>query len=124
MTNVDLDFGLLARDGMTVRAAKAGETIFHEGDPAREMFVIKRGHVAIRLGNRTLAELADRSIFGERALLDAAPRGTTAVALTDCELVPVAESQFLALVKQVPSFALDVMRVLARRLDATHHAFG
>jgi CRP/FNR family transcriptional regulator, cyclic AMP receptor protein len=124
MSGLDIDFGLLARDGMAARPAKAGETIFHEGDPAHDMFVIKHGHVAIRLGNRTLAELADRSIFGERALLDTAPRGATAVALTDCELVPISQQQFLLLVSQTPSFALDVMRVLARRLDATHHAFG
>jgi len=124
MTGVDIDFSLLAREGVVIRHARAGETIFHEGDEAHEMFVIKHGHVAIRLGNRTLAELGDRAIFGEMALIDSAPRSATAVAMTDCELVPVSEKQFLFLVSQTPYFALNVMRVLARRLDATNRSFG
>ncbi len=124
MTGVDIDFSLLARDGVALRTAKAGEAIFREGDDAHEMFVIKHGHVAIRLGNRTLAELGERAIFGEMALIDSAPRSASAIALTDCELVPVTEKQFLFLVSQTPYFALNVMRVLARRLDATNRSFG
>lgn len=124
MTEASIDFGLLARDGVMPRTVKAGETIFREGDEAHEMFVIKHGHVAIRLGNRTLAELGDRAIFGEMALIDSAPRSATAVAMTDCELVPISEKQFLFLVSQTPYFALNVMRVLARRLDTTNRSFG
>jgi CRP/FNR family cyclic AMP-dependent transcriptional regulator len=124
MIDADIDFGLLARDSAALRTVKAGETIFREGDAARDMFVIRKGHVAIRLGNRTLAELGERSIFGEMALIDAAPRSATAIAMTDCELVPVSEKQFLFLVSQTPYFALNVMRVLARRLDATNRSFG
>jgi CRP-like cAMP-binding protein len=124
MPDTDIDFSLLARDGVPARSVRAGETIFREGDAAEDMFVIKSGHVAIRLGNRTLAELGERSIFGEMALIDASPRSATAIALTDCELVPVSEKQFLFLVSQTPYFALKVMRVLARRLNATNRSFG
>ena len=46
------------------------------------------------------------------------------LALTDVELVPVSEKQFLFLVSQTPYFALKVMRVLARRLRATNRTFG
>ena len=52
------------------------------------------------------------------ALIDAAPRSATAIAATDVTLVPVGEKQFLFLVSQTPYFALNVMRVLARRLRA------
>ena len=64
------------------------------------------------------------SIFGEMALIDDAPRSATAVAVTDVELVPVSEKQFLFLVSQTPFFAIKVMRVLARRLRATSKSFG
>jgi CRP/FNR family cyclic AMP-dependent transcriptional regulator len=37
-------------------------------------------------------------------------------------IVPVAEKQFLFLVSRTPHFALNVMRVLARRLRATNVA--
>jgi len=41
MTNTSIDFGLLAGAGAPVRAYKAGDIIFREGDPAVELFVIK-----------------------------------------------------------------------------------
>jgi CRP/FNR family cyclic AMP-dependent transcriptional regulator len=120
----DIDFALLAGEGVATRSAKAGDVIFREGDEADQLFVIKSGQVAIQLGNRTLAELAANSIFGEMALIDDAPRSATAIAKTDVELVPVSEKQFLFLVGQTPFFALKVMRVLARRLRATNKTFG
>jgi len=124
MNDSDIDFGLLAGDGVATRSAKAGEIIFKEDDAADELFVIKSGQVGIRIGNRTLSELSANSIFGEMALIDDAPRSATAVALTYVELVPVFEKQFLFLVSQTPFFALKVMRVLARRLRAASKSFG
>ncbi len=124
MTDSEIDFSLLASDGIAMRTTKAGEIIFKEGDRAEELFVIKSGQVEIRIGNRKLSELRANSIFGEMALIDDAPRSATAVAITDVELVPVSEKQFLFLVSQTPFFALKVMRVLARRLRATSKTFG
>jgi CRP/FNR family transcriptional regulator, cyclic AMP receptor protein len=63
-----------------------------------------------------LARSAIHDIFGEMALIDAAPRSATAVAKTDVKIVPVGEKQFLFLVGRTPHFALNVMRTLARRL--------
>ena len=120
----DIDFGLLAGERIATRPVKAGSVIFQEGDKADGLFIIKSGQVGIRLGNRTLAELNTNSIFGEMALIDDAPRSATAVAVTDVELVPVSEKQFLFLVSQTPFFALKVMRVLARRLRATSKSFS
>ena len=71
-----------------------------------------------------MSELAANDIFGEMALIDNQPRSATAVAVTDVELVPVSEKQFLFLVGQTPYFALKVMRVLAQRLRATNKTFG
>jgi CRP-like cAMP-binding protein len=124
MAASEIDFGLLAGDGIATRSAKAGEIIFKEGDEAHQLFVIKSGEVRIQSGNRTLAELSTNHIFGEMALIDDAPRSATAVAVTDVELVAVSEKQFLFLVSQTPFFALKVMRVLARRLRATSKSFG
>jgi CRP-like cAMP-binding protein len=123
MTTSEIDFSVLTGNGIAAHSAKAGEVIFREGDEARQLFVIKSGEVAIRSGNRTLAELSTNHIFGEMALIDDAPRSATAVAKTDVELVPISEKQFLFLVSQTPFFALKVMRVLARRLRATNKSF-
>ena len=122
--NDDTSFALLTGNNVETRLVKAGDLIFREGDEAHELFVIKSGQVRIQLGNRTLTELRADDIFGEMALIDNEPRSATAVAITDVELVPVTEKQFLFLVGQTPYFALKVMRVLAQRLRATNKTFG
>jgi CRP/FNR family cyclic AMP-dependent transcriptional regulator len=120
----EASFSLLTGNTIDTIPFKAGSIIFREGDEARELFVIKSGHVRIQIGNRTITELGVDSIFGEMALIDSEPRSATAIALTDAELVPVSEKQFLFLVSQTPYFALKVMRVLAQRLRATTRTFG
>jgi CRP-like cAMP-binding protein len=118
VAETSVDFGILAGAGAPVREFKAGEVIFKQVDAASEFFVVQSGKVDIRLGNRSLGTLTDLDIFGEMALIDAAPRSATAVAATDVKLVPVGEKQFLFLVSRTPHFALNIMRVLARRLRA------
>jgi CRP/FNR family cyclic AMP-dependent transcriptional regulator len=56
------------------------------------------------------------------ALIDPAPRSATAVAATKVTQVPVGEKQFLFLVSRTPYFALNVMRLLARRLRTMNSA--
>ena len=120
----DAGFSVLTGNDIEARSFKAGDVICREGDEAKELFVIKSGQVRIQIGNRTVTELAADSIFGEMALIDSEPRSATAVAMTDVELVPVSEKQFLFLVSQTPYFALKVMRVLAQRLRVTNKTFG
>jgi CRP/FNR family transcriptional regulator, cyclic AMP receptor protein len=120
----DTGFSILTGNNIEARFFKAGDVIFREGDEAKELFVIKSGQVRIQIGNRTVTELGQDSIFGEMALIDNEPRSATAVAITDVELVPVSEKQFLFLVSQTPYFALKVMRVLAQRLRVTNKTFG
>jgi CRP-like cAMP-binding protein len=121
MANAPVDFRLLAGAGGAAREFKAGEVIFREGDPAQELFIVQSGEIEIRLGNRVLEVLPQYSIFGEMALIDAAPRSATAVAVSDVKLVPVSEKQFLFLISNTPYFALNVMRVMARRLRAANN---
>ena len=122
MSDMAINFGVLAGAGAPVREFKAGEVIFNEGDAGAEFFVIQSGKVDVRLGNRLLGTLGDHDILGEMALIDPAPRSATAVAKTDVKIVPVSEKQFLFLVSHTPHFALNVMRILARRLRAQNIA--
>ena len=122
MAEAPIDFRLLAGAGAPARDYKAGDVIFREGDVAQELFIIQSGEVEIRLGNRVLEKLPQYSIFGEMALIDAAPRSATAVAAGDVTLVPVTEKQFLFLISNTPHFALNVMRIMARRLRVTNKA--
>ncbi len=118
MTHDFTDFGLLTRASAEVKSFNAGEFIFHEGDAAQDMYVVKSGAIDIRRGNRTLETIEAGGIFGEMALVDGARRSADAIAHDDAEVVAVGEKQFLFLVSQTPYFALSVMAVMARRLRA------
>ena len=120
----DTSFSLLTGNGVETWRVRAGGVIFREEEQADELFVIKSGYVRIQIGNRMVAELTADDIFGEMALIDSEPRSATAVAITDVELVPITEKQFLFLVGQTPYFALKVMRTLAQRLRVTNKSFG
>lgn len=122
MSNDAIDFSILIGPHIPIRQFRAGETIFKEGDPATELYVIQNGRVGIQSGNRILDTLNANSIFGEMALVDHAPRSAAAIAVTDVTLAPISEKQFLFLISQTPFFALNVMRVLARRLRASNNA--
>lgn len=70
---------------------RAGETIFSEGESARFAYLIERGMVELRRGRKgreaVLARLGDGALIGEGALLDAAHRGATAIALEDTRVI-------------------------------------
>ena len=119
MADTDIDFDLLIKAGGPVRSFKAGDVIFREGDPAAELFVVKSGAVEICIRGRIAGSLGERSIFGEMALVDGHPRSATASAVTDTELIPLAEKGFSLLVAYQPKFALSLLRVLAKHVRAT-----
>ena len=83
MPENEVDFSLLVGPGVPTRDFAKGDTIFQEGERGDEFFVVVRGKVEIRSGNRHLETLGQNSIFGEMALIDDSPRSATVVALTD-----------------------------------------
>jgi CRP/FNR family transcriptional regulator, cyclic AMP receptor protein len=94
----------------------AGAVIFSEGDSGTVLYVIRSGQVALRIGGKTVETLGPDGMFGEMALVDSAIRSATAVAESECELVPVDLPRFRRLVQDTPFFAERVMRVMAERL--------
>jgi CRP/FNR family transcriptional regulator, cyclic AMP receptor protein len=116
MTDDADSFSLLLGTDVPTRDYKTGETIFREGDPGKEFYVVQRGRIRVLSGNRLLETLGENEIFGEMALIDSSPRSATVVADTDVTVAPITEKQYLFLVRHTPYFALKVMRVLANRL--------
>ncbi|MCB1500871.1 MAG: cyclic nucleotide-binding domain-containing protein [Bauldia sp.] len=111
-----IDFKLFDRPDIPTRRYKAGETVMSEGEPAKEMFVVRSGKVAVQVHGKTVEEVGAGGLFGEMALIDHAPRSASVVAVEDSELVPINERLFVVLVQDTPFFALDVMRVLVERI--------
>lgn len=108
-------FELFRNDDNTQTFA-AGIQIFAEGEPGRNMYVVKEGKVDIVSRGQVLETVGPGGIFGEMALIDKAHRSAGAVAKTDCTVVLIDERRFLYLVQESPYFALSVMGVMADRL--------
>jgi CRP/FNR family cyclic AMP-dependent transcriptional regulator len=60
--------------------------------------------------------LGPGSFFGEMSLLDQGPRSATVTAETDMHLLVLGSREFSALVNEVPTVAVRMMRGLAERL--------
>jgi len=106
----------LFRSAENIQTFSAGETIFTEGTTGREMYVVLKGSVDIRIGNKTLDVTGPGGVFGEMALIDSSARSATAIAKVDCTLASIDERQFLRMVERTPTFTLNVMQILAGRL--------
>jgi CRP-like cAMP-binding protein len=111
-----VDFRILDRPDVPINKHSAGGAVFSEGEPAQEMFLVRRGRVDIQLNGKTVEEVGPGGIFGEMALIDHTPRSASAVAGEDSEVIPIDERLFLILVQDAPYFALDIMRVLTERI--------
>ena len=99
-----------------IHTFSAGQFIFSEGDPGECMFAVIEGEVEILRQNKVLEVVKAGGVFGEMALIDKQPRSASAVAKTDGRLARISEDRFVRLVHQTPHFALQIMRVLAKRV--------
>ncbi len=94
----------------------AGSVIFEEGQPGDTMYAVVAGEVDIVFRDRVLETCGAGAIVGELALIDRSARSASAIARTDCKLVPVDAKRFQYMISQTPFFALQVMRIMAERL--------
>lgn len=106
----------LLRNEKDVIQVPAGQTIFKEGDPGDAMYVVLAGTVDIVHTGKTIDQVEAGSIFGEMALIDEEPRSASAVAKTDVQIARVNQQRFEFLVQYSPFFAVEVMRIMAKRL--------
>ena len=116
MAETAFDFELLARGGFPLERFDADEKIFIQDDEGACMYVVRSGKVAITSGGAVLENIGPNGTFGEMALLDRSARSATAVAREPTEVAVIDEKAFLYMVEKNPTFALDVMRRLAKRL--------
>jgi CRP/FNR family cyclic AMP-dependent transcriptional regulator len=106
---------IFAKNAAVVSYA-AGAIIFEIGQPRDLMFIVQEGEVDIKIGDKIVETVKADGFFGEMALIDGGVRSATAIAKTDCALVPINEKQFLFMVQETPFFSLTVMRTLSARL--------
>ncbi len=106
----------LLRNEKDAMPIAAGTTIFQEGDPGDAMYVVLDGVIEIIHKGKWIEDVETGSIFGELALIDSEPRSASAVAKTDAQGARVDQKRFEFLVQYSPFFAVEVMRIMAKRL--------
>ena len=115
------DLAPLARMAEVLAYAK-GERIFTEGEIGDALFVIVRGAVAISHEGTRLATLGAGEAFGEMAVLDEVPRGATAEAAEETEVLAIGSEEFYEMLHEQVEIAEGIIRMLTYRLreaDAT-----
>jgi EAL domain-containing protein (putative c-di-GMP-specific phosphodiesterase class I) len=78
-------------------ALAAGEVLFREGEEPTTAFLLESGVIEVSMqrgGERVVfSRLAAGDLLGEMSVIDEAPRTATAIALTDCVLLPIDRAQ-------------------------------
>lgn len=97
------------------------DIVLRKGDPALQLFVIGTGRLkAISEAGEGrqagLSIMGPGEVFGEIALLDGEPRSATITALERCELYIIGRNDFLHFLERSPKAAIELLRVLARRV--------
>jgi len=100
----------------------AGSVIFQEGQPGDTMYIVKGGEVEVRVRGKVVEVIQEDGFFGELAVIEDGPRSATAIARTDCVLIPLDERKFDFMIHANPLFAREVMRQMARRLRGVNEA--
>ncbi len=100
----------------------AGKVIIAEGEPSVVFHLIVDGKVEIKRKNRTIAKLGKGQFFGEMGLIEREPRTADVVAIEPTRCLAMTAWAWQAYLKTEPSVALEVVKVLARRLRETDNA--
>lgn len=97
----------------------AGDLLYEEGDHGEVMYVVKHGELDISIDGNLVERIGPGAIAGEMGLVsEDHVRIATVRARTDAEVVAIDRRRFMYLCERSPYFALEVMRVMARRLKA------
>jgi len=107
----------LFRHASDTRALSAGEYLFRQGEAADLMYILVEGEVDILVEDTIVDTVGPETVLGEMAMIDAEPRSASVRAKTACRVVPIDQKRFQFLIQQTPYFAIEVMRILAHRLQ-------
>ena len=123
-SEIDTDSIRKLAERATLRTYAKGQLIFHQGDLAGSLFVMKEGLVKVFVTSEdgdemVLVTLQPPDTFGEIALLDGSDRSASAEALEPTTVVEVNRATFLDIVRSTPHMMealLVSMGAVLRRL--------
>jgi CRP-like cAMP-binding protein len=102
---------------------KPGQSLFLQGDVGDSAYIIVSGTANVVLetpkGAITVATVGKDEIVGEIAILCDVPRTATVTAASELTTLKITKELFFRMVSDFPQIAVEVMRVLAHRLEQT-----
>jgi CRP-like cAMP-binding protein len=104
------------RNMQDLRTLAPGEVLFREGEQGDMMFAVVEGSLELGVGGRAVDSIGPGQIVGEMALIDQSPRSATATAVGETKVAAVDRKRFVFMVQEHPTFALQVMEIMAERL--------
>lgn len=118
-------FSLLA-EGRKPKRYSAGQLIYLQDTPAEAFYYLKggvaRSYISSPSGSeRILAVYRAGSIMGEASFFDGCPRVSSAMAVTDCDIVPVDHRRLDQIFQKHPELALPMLQYLARTIRLLSH---
>jgi CRP/FNR family transcriptional regulator, cyclic AMP receptor protein len=106
-------------EGATHRRLVRNDVLFSEDDPAKELYVVIEGRIAIGKrgpdGRRSVVGVLERGdLFGEMPLFDERGRSLDALALESTELLAVPYPPIRTLLQDSPELLWEVISLLTR----------
>ncbi len=102
---------------------QSGHSLFRQGDPGDAAYIIVEGTADILVdtpsGPITVATLSKNDIVGEIAILCDVPRTATVTAMGELVTLKITKDLFFRMVTDFPEMGVEIMRVLAHRLEQT-----
>ena len=91
-----------------------GQTLFREGEPGTELYILAEGGVAISISlpdgtEHQIARFVPGDFFGEMSIFDNAPRSATCRALSSSTLYSLSKDAFTDIISEHPRIALKLM---------------
>lgn len=97
-------------------SVEAGTILFAENSFADLLYILINGEVKIIREDCEIATVGAGGLIGEMAIVENRPHYASAIAKTECKLVPVDRNRFRFLIEQTPNFAFSVLEIMAERL--------
>jgi CRP-like cAMP-binding protein len=94
----------------------ARKVIMKEDEGGVFMYVVLQGKVAISIGSQVVERVGPGGVFGEMALVDQSTRAASALAETDCVLLPINRNDLLEVVRGKLDIGMSLLRAVAERL--------
>ena len=94
----------------------AGQTVYRQGAEGETLYLLDQGQVQAGSTAGVLATIGAGDVFGEGAFLTGEPRSTTVTALTEVIAWSLGRADFEQLALRYPSLALNLSRMMSRRL--------